>query len=273
MQNYLTRERLVPQGILFAVLLASAELGQYIYFGVDTSPALIWPATGIAVAALFLYGYRLWPAIALAALASALLAHLSFFVIVASVLSNTIQALAAAYILHKVGFDPEVRSVRSAIILIVTAFFATMIGPAISVAIQALSGSLVDPAGLTWSRAWGGRLLSVLIMTPLITTWFTGRRWILDRTQLRELGLMFLALISMGYFVFWTYIPALSGWSALIFLLPFLWIALRSTPRLMTLGLFLSTSIAVAGTIIAHPNATMSLWRSSPLFSWSSCAS
>src|SRR6185436_17199943 len=156
MQNYLTRERLVPQGILFALLLCASLLGQYIYFSADTSPALIWPATGIAVAAVFLYGYRLWPAIALAAFISPLIAHLPPAIIFSSVVSNTVQALVAAYVLHKVGFDPQMRTVRSAIVLISVAFFVTMVGPAITVAIQFVTGTLSDPAGLTWSRAWGG---------------------------------------------------------------------------------------------------------------------
>ncbi len=246
----------MPQTILFVVLLAASLLGQLIYFGVDTSPALIWPVTGIAVAAVFLYGYRLWPAIVAASIVSSIVNHASIPLIIGSAGANTLMILLAVYVLHTLGYDPHVRNVRSAIVLIATAFFVTMIGPLITVEVQALTGALHDPFTLAWGRGWGGRLLSVLIMTPLVTTWFTGKRWTIAREQLVELTTIFLSLIVITYLTFWTYVPPVSSWLALIFLLPFLWLALRGTPRLITLGLFIATSLAVAGTIIAHPNPT-----------------
>ena len=53
-------------GILFAIYFATAKLGLMID-AVGGFATLVWPPTGISLAALLLFGLRLWPGIALGA--------------------------------------------------------------------------------------------------------------------------------------------------------------------------------------------------------------
>jgi integral membrane sensor domain MASE1 len=59
-----TRRELLHAALLFLAYFFTAELGTYLH-AAGTSPALIWPAAGIALGGLILGGYKLWPAIAL----------------------------------------------------------------------------------------------------------------------------------------------------------------------------------------------------------------
>jgi integral membrane sensor domain MASE1 len=54
--------------ILFVTYFLTARVGLSLD-AVSGFATLVWPPTGIALAALILYGYRLWPGIALAAFA------------------------------------------------------------------------------------------------------------------------------------------------------------------------------------------------------------
>src|SRR5262249_8227412 len=57
---------IVRLGVLGAIYFATAKFGLSLD-AVSGFAAAVWPPTGIALAALILYGYRLWPGIALGA--------------------------------------------------------------------------------------------------------------------------------------------------------------------------------------------------------------
>src|SRR3989344_8890002 len=77
---------------LFSVLLVTAGFGQYIFFAWNTSPAVIWPPTGIALAAVLLRGYRMWIPIACAFFVATLFSpsHPSFIFIAVATLAQPI---------------------------------------------------------------------------------------------------------------------------------------------------------------------------------------
>ena len=58
--------------LVFIAYFATARVGQYFFYQLHTSPAIIWPPTGIALAAMLLGGYWMWLPIALAQLAASL---------------------------------------------------------------------------------------------------------------------------------------------------------------------------------------------------------
>ena len=62
--------------MLAGVYFGAAKLGLQLA-SAHPSITAVWPPTGIALAALFLFGYRLWPGVALgAALANAVTAEI-----------------------------------------------------------------------------------------------------------------------------------------------------------------------------------------------------
>src|SRR5438105_13915053 len=75
----------------------------------------IWPPTGIAVAALLLFGLRLWPGIFLGALLVNLPISPHPLVALGIAGSNTLAPVVAAMLLRRLGFRSELSRLRDAI--------------------------------------------------------------------------------------------------------------------------------------------------------------
>src|SRR5690606_6155782 len=68
----------------------------------------VWPPSGIALAALLLYGVRLWPAIWLAAFLTNAGDGASLLAVAAVASGNTLEALCACWLVHRlIGRDVE----------------------------------------------------------------------------------------------------------------------------------------------------------------------
>ena len=75
---------------------------------------LVWPASGIALAAMLLGGYRLWPAVAIGAFAVNLLAGAPMLTALGIAAGNTLEALLAGFILQKLNFHNALDRAREA---------------------------------------------------------------------------------------------------------------------------------------------------------------
>jgi len=240
--------------VLFLILIATAALGQFIFYVMDTSPAVIWPPAGIALAAVLLRGYRMWIPIACAAFFAALISPSlpGPAIIVAATVAQTAAPLIGTYLLRLFKFETSFATLRSALIFSVCAIFIAAIAPTIIVAAQFLVGSLPDMLYVAWSRSWAGRLLSILILTPLILAWLPWRTFVLRTIREKiEVALVLLTLAVSTYLLFWT--PLAQSFSFL-FLLAMLvslfWVALRLNFRAMALGLFLLTALGMTGPLV-----------------------
>src|SRR2546430_2300620 len=77
-----------------------------------------WPPSGVALAALLLLGLRLWPGIALGAFLLNWTAGVSAAGAAGIALGNTLEAVAAAWLLGRgVGFRPSLQRARDVIAL------------------------------------------------------------------------------------------------------------------------------------------------------------
>src|ERR1700756_1746360 len=80
---------------------------------------LVWPPTGIALAALLLYRFRLWPAITIAAFLVNLSIGASPVEALGIAVCNTLEPLAGAYLLKRfVRFDTSLKRVKDVLGLI-----------------------------------------------------------------------------------------------------------------------------------------------------------
>src|SRR5262245_28681472 len=109
----------VQVALLAAVYFGAAKLGLTMAF-VSEQVTAVWPSTGIALAALLLFGYRVWPGIMLGAFLANATAHESLATAAGIALGNTLEALAAAWMLRRlVKFDPALERVRDVLGLVV----------------------------------------------------------------------------------------------------------------------------------------------------------
>ena len=89
-----------------AVYFGAAKLGLTMALVAEQVTA-VWPPTGIALAALVLFGNRLWPGIALGAFLANLTAHEPLASACGIALGNTLEAVLGAYLLRRfVEFRP-----------------------------------------------------------------------------------------------------------------------------------------------------------------------
>ncbi|KKW19996.1 MAG: Multi-sensor hybrid histidine kinase [Parcubacteria group bacterium GW2011_GWA2_51_10] len=245
-------QKILPFLIVFGAFFLGAKFGQYFYLNYETSPALILPTAGIALAAVLLRGYRMWVPIALASLIASLTSPQDppTIVLLAATLGQTLQPIAGAFFLKKLGFEMTFDRTRDVLFFTGVAFVSATIAPTIIVAAQAAAGSLMDSLYLTWSRGWAGRLLSMLIITPLLLSWLLNNAKSLSRKEVVENMLAFGLLLLSTYLLFWLPIAqSLAFLFLLLLMMTLFWVALRMNFRLMALAFFLITSLGIAGAI------------------------
>ena len=241
-------------GVFFACFL-TAKLGQYLFYTYHTSPAVFWPPYGIALGAVLVWGYRMWFPIALAELFAAATAGTMLLPVeIAAVIGQTAQPLLIAYVLNRLGFEHPAFRLRDAFLIIGAAVVGTAIAPSVSTLAQFLTHTLSTTPSATWTRAWAGGILSILIFTPLMTTWFPWRNLPFKCVKRTEIELSFGLLLLTTIFLFWTpYASGLGVSSIYILLAALMWIALRLEPRNATLSFAVFTILAVTGTLLINP--------------------
>ena len=158
--------------LLFFLYVITARLGLKMD-AVNGFATLVWPPTGIALAALLLFGARLWPAIFFAALFVNYIIGAPPLAALGIAFGSTLEALIANHMMRRKGFSPELTKLQDAVLLVIygavlsTAFGAT-IGTLSLWATGALSASLV---GSTWLAWWTGDAVGALIVAPLLLVW------------------------------------------------------------------------------------------------------
>ena len=180
--------------VLFVAYVSAAKLGieLSVAHGV-ISP--VWAPTGIALAALVLYGPRLWPAVALGAFVSNATSGADLVDAAFISVGNTLEAVVGSVLLLRVGFRPEIDRVRDVFSLIVYgALLSTAIAATNGVTTLWLSGELDRSYGSAWLLWWIGDAMGNLIVAPLMFVLWT-RPWRQLSLRARVEGLVVLAAI------------------------------------------------------------------------------
>jgi integral membrane sensor domain MASE1 len=209
---------------LAAVYYGAAKLGLSLAF-MNSSISAVWPPTGIALAALVFWGYRMWPGVALGALLANSGTGIPIYSILGITIGNTGEALVGAYLLrHVADFRPSLERVRDVIAIAVFAgVLSTMVSATVGVASLLAAGD-VTTGGLwdAWRTWWLGDLGGDLLVAPAIMVAIT--HWPYRRAPGRalEAALLAVALAGVCVFVFSETVPR----AFLVF--PFMiWAALR----------------------------------------------
>src|SRR5690242_9529503 len=121
----ITRRRMVAWLGLAAAYVAAAEFGFALTFA-NRQVTAIWPPTGIAVAALMVWGGRVWPGIALGALAVNAIRG-SFFPALGIAVGNTLGTLLAWQLLRRLRFDRRLTSTRDVLALAAVALLSMLV--------------------------------------------------------------------------------------------------------------------------------------------------
>ena len=166
--------RLILAGLGTTVLyVLFAELGLQLAV-VHSSVTAVWPPSGLALAALIIFGVRLWPAIAAGAFIVNIMANLPLFTCIGIATGNTLAALAGALMVQAfVRTGNPLNTVRGLLILLGGGgLLATVISATVGTLSLLNAGLATKLASTTiWLTWWLGDSGGVLIITPLLLAW------------------------------------------------------------------------------------------------------
>ena len=254
---------------LAAVYYIAARLGLR-YASIGDSISLVWPPTGLALAALAILGYRYWPGVAIGAFLANAATPVPLLVAGAIAAGNTLEALVGSHLLLRMtGSDPrfeQLRHVRA--FILVAAPLAALVSASVGITALWLSGRMgagtISPAFVVW---WVGDLLGALVMAPVILSW-AGRPIAGIRTRrILEMAVIFTGTVltaELGVTHF-LHFPVLRQIDYPYLLFPFvIWAAVRFGSRgasLMTLTVAVVTiwhTVERQGPFVAtSPEATL----------------
>ncbi len=261
--------RLPPWGfpVLTGVYFIAGKLGLMLAF-VHASATAVSPPTGIALAAMLLFGPRVWPAI----LAGAFLVNVTTAGSVATSLGiaigNTLEGLVGALLVRRFanGRDAIERAGDMFRFGALAALLGTALSATIGVTSLSLGGfadwSMYGPIWLTW---WLGDVVGALVVAPVVLLWSRGVPRV-ARTDAVGLVALFVAVVAIGWTVF---NGLLSPWIvrlplSFLSIPPLVWAAFRFGPRAVSTAIALLSGIAIWGTLhglgpFARPSQNESL--------------
>jgi signal transduction histidine kinase len=216
---------------------------------------LVWASSGIALASLLLFGYRVWPAIAIGAFAINSVTGAPLFAALGIAFGNTAEAIAARYLLDRAGFDRHLNRVRDVVALVLAGcVFSTLIAASIGVTMLFVSG-IIPQSGLaeTWQAWWVGDAIGDLLAAPLILVWANWKPR-LTIPRFGESVLLAAVVTGIGLIVFSPEpVPGVMNRGREYMLLPpLIWAALRFGIRGSVTATSLVTVIAIVSTAYGH---------------------
>jgi diguanylate cyclase (GGDEF)-like protein len=249
-----TRRRALTVAGLAGAYFVAAKLGlQFAY--VHPSATVIWPPSGITLAAFLVLGLDLWPAI----LIGAFLANLTTYGSIATSLcigtGNTLEGLlGAALVARFAGGRDFLLHPRD---IVKFALLAGMLSTTVSATVGVTSLALAGFApwsgyGHIWLTWWLGDLAGDLVVAPLLIVWSTAPRMRWDARVILEALTLLTALSLVTLMVFDGLIPATQVERLpLQFLCSplLLWAAFRLGRRGVATSILVLASIAIIGTL------------------------
>jgi signal transduction histidine kinase len=246
-----TAAYLLKIALLALVYHLAARLGlKMAYVQINTSP--VWPPTGIALAALLLFGYNLWPGISLGVLVGSLLTGAPIGVAVGIALGNTVEAVVGAYCLRRfIRFHNALDRIQDVVWLAISSVFSATLGASIGSTTLVVTGRVTWlSVGGVWATWWIGDLLGALVVAPALLVWATAPSHATTRRMYGEGGVLLAVLAAVTWYVFGSNAYASVFHQAMIYVIfPFvIWTALRLGQRGAATAVFLISGIAIWAT-------------------------
>ena len=231
--------------VLAGVYIGAGKLGieLRVAHGVITP---VWAPTGLAIAALFLFGLRLWPAVAIGALLTNATSGVSIGTAAGIAVGNTLEAIAGSFLLRWAGVHAALERARDVLALVVASLVATTVSATIGTLTLLVAGNnTARTYGSDWLLSWFGDVIGALLVTPLLLVWVRGRQFERRPSRLVEAAVLLTVLGLVDWIVFFG-----GRWQYPYVLFPLLvWAALRFGQRGAVTAVFIVAALGVWGTI------------------------
>jgi signal transduction histidine kinase/CheY-like chemotaxis protein len=203
---------------------------------IHPSATPIWPPTGVALAAVLLWGYRTWPAIFTAAVIANATTAGSVATAIAIATGNSLEAVVGAYLINRWSGGCNTFSTPNSVakFALICFVIATPISASIGLTSLATAGYIewtnFANAWVTW---WLGDVTGALVIAPVIVLWASSHYHAFNRNEFLETVGVLATAAAVGLIAFSPLIEQTPSRGPLGFLaiLPMLWAALRRGPR------------------------------------------
>ncbi len=230
------------------IYFVSAKIGLKSAF-INASATAVWPPTGIALASLLIFGYKVWPAIFIGAFFANLTTAGTVLTSLGIAGGNTLEGIVGAFLINKFGngrdsFEEPKDIFRFALLggVVACMVSATIGVTALSLGGLANSNDFSD-IWLTW---WMGDLGGALIVAPLIIIWSNPWKFNWTLYKVFEASCLLFTLILTSVVIFFG-----GGRYPIDFLIfpVLLWAAFRFDLHITVVATFILSVIATWGTL------------------------
>ncbi|WP_315737906.1 MASE1 domain-containing protein [Bradyrhizobium sp. SZCCHNR1093] len=221
---------------------------------IHPSATPIWPPTGVALAAVLLWGYRTWPAIFTAAVIANAATAGSVATAIAIATGNSLEAVVGAYLINRWSSGCNTFSTPNSVakFTLICLVIATPISATIGLSSLATAGYIERTnfanAWVTW---WLGDVTGALVIAPVIVLWASSPYHAFNRKEFLETVGVLATAAAVGLIAFSPLIEQTPSRNPLGFLaiLPMLWAALRRGPRDTATVALVLAGITIWGTL------------------------
>jgi len=239
--------------ILAGVYFVAGKLGLALAF-VHPSATVMWPCSGIALAAFLVLGYRVWPGVFLGAFLVNTTTAGSIATSIGITMGNTLEGLVGAYLVNRVAngrhaFDRPQDILKFAVL---AGMMSTMVSATFGVTSLSLGGfASWTNYGSIWLTWWLGDAVGDLIVAPLLVLWSVNPRPRWSRGQVFEAALLLLFLLFVSQAVFGKLSSALvNNYPLAYWCVPILvWTAFRFGQRETATAIFVLSGVATWGSL------------------------
>ncbi len=223
---------------------------------------LAWAPSGVALAALLLWGPRMAPGVFIGALAVNLSLGEPVAAGAAIAAGATLSAIAGAWFCLRIfSMDVRLTSMRDVLVLIfVGSIASSSIDASVgAIALHEIGAFSLDRAGMSWLGWWAANAQGVLFFAPLILAWAARPR--VDRAAVKAAGLgvgLGAALLAVGVLLRQEFDSDLSQYMLALAMFPLLlWPAIHYPIReVATLNVMVATFCVVGTAADLGPFAT-----------------
>lgn len=201
--------------LLFLVALCYfvlAKLG-LLLATINKTASPVWPASGLAIGAMLLFGYRIWPAVFVAALIANLQTDAPLLTTLVIAIGNSLEAIIAKYLydkLRKISYQTSFSMNTLALLLAI--MIAAAVGSSIGLlSLMTTSTTSLQSAQGIWLTWWIGDFVGALVVSPILLSFrkefLEFKKWGIKKTIHVLLVLFFSAWITWCIFNIFKFAP------------------------------------------------------------------
>ena len=252
-RRWLNRRELGLHLLVLAAYGAAVEVGlQFVLPQANVS--LVYPATGVGLALVYLLGARFAVTVAVAAFAARYGFEEGLAPTLAVAASAGLASAAGAAALRRFDVRPQLDRLRDVVVVVaIGALLSSVVSSGVGAAVMYTAG-LTEWRGLgsLWWVCWVAEIVGALVTAPVLLTWSRPGERAWTRGRAFELVFIAAAVVLTGWVVYADVLPpgvAMAKPLSYVVFPIMIWAATRCISREVALLLFVHAAIAVAYTV------------------------